>query len=181
MRTFQDIKFMALRRKLLKMWQTLTVLTAQCMQSSYKVDVRFDEKVPDMLSLAPEQLTSIVEQICHSLEDQGPQMQHLHIQPRDDDLDPEEDHGSITAIYDSIISSFPTQGLSLDQIKTKARIVKEIAVDVGLSNVGILISRKLTPSASLLPKLILPKPLESIDQSRTLEPHEDTPELALMT
>jgi hypothetical protein len=108
-------------------------------------DIRFNEKLPIMVSTDPGQLTSSVEQVSHSLEGYGCHIQHLQITPSDIDHDPEENPGSIGSIYDNLMATLP-DGLGLEQARAKAHVMKEIAIDVGLSNVGILKAKRAEPA-----------------------------------
>lgn len=83
----------------------------------------------------PEELSSTIEQIGHQIEEKGFEIRSLHI---DRELDPEDDPGSIASIYNGLISTFPARGLRLNEVRSKAQASREIAIDVGLSNIGLL-------------------------------------------
>jgi hypothetical protein len=85
-------------------------------------------------------LTSAMEQVGHQLEEEGFQIRSLHITPTETDLDPEDDPYSISSIYNSLISTLPSDssGLKATDVTRKIQTIREIAVDVGLANVGVL-------------------------------------------
>jgi RNA polymerase I-specific transcription-initiation factor len=91
-----------------------------------------------MLSLHPEASTSAVEQICHRLEEKRLMIRPLHIISPDADQDPEVDPGGIATIYNDLVAKIPMHGLSTTEISSQAHTIKEIAVDVGLANIGVL-------------------------------------------
>jgi hypothetical protein len=102
-----------------------------------------------MLSMEADALTSSVEQIGHQLEEDGFHIRPLHIVPPNSDLDPEDDPYSISSIYNNLISTLPAHNLGLKaaDITTKVQTIREIAIDVGLANIGIL--RPYTETESL--------------------------------
>ena len=101
-------------------------------------NIRLHWKHTEMLQADPEELSSTVEQIGHQVEEKGFEIRSLQIAQPDRELDPEEDPGSIASIYKGLISTFPARGLRLNEIRSKAQASREIAVDVGLSNIGLL-------------------------------------------
>src|SRR6266496_2498312 len=91
-----------------------------------------------MLAIDTEELTSTIEQVGHHLEEKGLKVRPLHIVLRNQELDPEEDPGSIASIYNNLMATFPSRGLSPSEMKSKFQAIREIAVDVGLANIGVL-------------------------------------------
>ena len=91
-----------------------------------------------MLAIDPEDLTSTMEQVGHDLEEKGFKVRPLHIVLRNQELDPEEDPGSIASIYNHLMATFPSRGLDPPGMKWKCQAIREIAVDVGLANIGVL-------------------------------------------
>lgn len=65
-------------------------------------------------------------------------MRPLHIVSPNEELDPEEDPGSIASIYRTLTAQLPSRGLGSAEIKSKIQAAREIAVDVGCASVGIL-------------------------------------------
>jgi hypothetical protein len=103
-----------------------------------------------MLSIHPDTLTSTIEQIAHQLEDEGSQIRHLHTTSSSLDDDPEDDPGSISWIYNSLLSRLPPHGLTAQDIRIKEQLIRETAVDIGLSNIGILKSTQTTENTDPL-------------------------------
>jgi hypothetical protein len=95
-----------------------------------------------------------MEQICHQLEEKGYNIRPLHIISPNADHDPEVDPGSIATIFHNLIARIPSQGLRPTEINAKAHSIKEIAVDVGLANIGVLKNVDTHPSLSTLAKFI---------------------------
>jgi len=118
-----------------------------------RIDVRLPQKSQDMLFVHPDELTSAIEQVAHQLEDKGFQIQHLRIASSNLDEDPEDDPGSISWIYNHLLSSLPSQGLTAQQIRTKERLMRETAVNIGLSNIGVLKSDHTTETIEPLRSL----------------------------
>src|SRR5208282_1970429 len=102
-----------------------------------------------MLASDPEELTSTMEQVGHHLEEKGYRVRPLHIVPPNQELDPEEDPGSIASIYNNIMATFPSRGLNPSEMKSKFQAIREIAVDVGLANIGVLRPAPSTETSSL--------------------------------
>jgi hypothetical protein len=137
-----------------------------------------------MLSLHPEVLTSAVEQISHRLEEKGLTIRPLHVISPDPDRDPEVDPGSIATIYKDLIAKIPMHGLSATEIASKAHAIKEIVVDVGLANIGVLHGTVLHSSFPTLGKYIDIDPSVKMSQAATTflgnwgqEPQVDKPVL----
>lgn len=109
-----------------------------------------------MLATDPEELSSTMEQVAHHLEEKGLQIRPLHMVPLNQEVDPEEDPGSIASIYTNLMSGLPSRGLSATEMKSKVDAIREIAVDVGLANIGVLkpTSSAETSSLSTLRKFI---------------------------
>jgi hypothetical protein len=102
-----------------------------------------------MMSSDPEELTSTMEQVGYHLEEKGYRVRPLHIVPPNQELDPEEDPGSIASIYNNLIATFPSRGLNPSEMKSKSQAIREIAVDVGLANIGVLRPAPSTETSSL--------------------------------
>ena len=114
-----------------------------------RIDVRLPQKSQDMLFIHPDELTSAIEQVAHQLEDKGFQIRHLRIASSNLDEDPEDDPGSISWIYNHLLSSLPSQGLTAQQIRTKEQLMRETAINIGLSNIGVLKSDHTTETEPL--------------------------------
>jgi hypothetical protein len=82
------------------------------------------------------ELTSTIEQISHSLEDNHYKVHHLAVADKAHDLDPEDDPGSVSYIHKYLVSSIPKTLSDVDYV-SKLRAAREIATVVGLSNIGI--------------------------------------------
>lgn len=89
-----------------------------------------------MIWVDPDNLTSTIEQVGHRLEEEGYRMRPLHILPPNQEFDPEDDPGSISSIY-SKLSKLPSRGLDHSEVRSKLYAMQNIAVDVGLANIGI--------------------------------------------
>jgi len=83
-----------------------------------------------------DELTSAVEQIGHSLEEHDYTVNHLAIANEPNELDPEDDPGSVSYIHKALVSTIPAN-LSGADLMSKLRATREIATFVGLANVGI--------------------------------------------
>ena len=118
-----------------------------------------------MLVIDPEELTSTMEQVGHHLEEKGYRVRPLHIVSPNRELDPEEDPGSIASIYNKLIATLPSRGLNPSEMKSKFQAIREIAVDVGLANIGVLKSAPSTETS-------LNTLREFLDIDRSLEPSE---------
>ena len=105
---------------------------------------RLPQKSPSMLSIHPDTLTSTIEQIAHQLEENGMQIRHLNVLSPHLNDDPEDDPGSISWIYNSLLLSLPSSGLTANDIKTKEQMFRETAIDMGLSNIGVVKSNPIT-------------------------------------
>jgi len=97
----------------------------------------------------PDSLTSTIEQVGHRLEEEGYQMKPLHIIPPNKEFDPEDDPGSISSIYSNLMSKLPSRGLDTSEVNSKWNSIREIAIDVGLANVGVVKSNLSAESPSL--------------------------------
>lgn len=64
-------------------------------------------------------------------------IRHLQVPATPDD-DPEDDTGSISSIYNALLSVIPSQGLTTKEVRAKVQSIRETAIDVGLSNIGVL-------------------------------------------
>src|SRR5271167_253094 len=102
-----------------------------------------------MLTTHPEELSSTMEQVAHHLEEKGLEVKPLHILPPNLEVDPEEDLGSIASIYKTLISALPPRGFSSNEMRSKVQAIHEIAIDVGLANIGVLKPVLATESSSL--------------------------------
>ena len=102
-----------------------------------------------MLASDPDELTSTMEQVGHDLEEKGYQVRPLHIVPPNQELDPEKDPGSIASIYNNLMATFPSRGLNSSEMKSKFQAIREISVDVGLANIGVLRPAPSTETSSL--------------------------------
>jgi len=98
---------------------------------------RLPAKSPDMELMHLDELTSTIEQIAHQLEENGMRIRHLQVSTTPDD-DPENDTGSISSIYNALLSAFPNHGLTTKEVRSKVQSIRETAIDVGLSNIGVL-------------------------------------------
>jgi hypothetical protein len=83
-----------------------------------------------------DELTSTIEQISHSLEEQHYKVNHLAVVDKPHELDPEDDPGSVSYIHKALLSTIP-KDLSGVDLMSKLRAAREIATVVGLANVGI--------------------------------------------
>jgi RNA polymerase I-specific transcription-initiation factor len=91
-----------------------------------------------MTAFDPEELTSTTEQIGHQLEEKGFQVRSLYIGLSNEELDPEEDPGSIASIYRTLTARLPSRDLGSAEIKSKILAAREVAVDVGCASIGVL-------------------------------------------
>jgi hypothetical protein len=102
-----------------------------------------------MLLADPEELSSTIEQVGHHFEENGFQIRPLYIITPDKEVDPEEDPGSIASIYKHLISTLPSHGLNEGEMKSKIHAIHEIALDVGLANIGVLRPARSSETSSL--------------------------------
>jgi hypothetical protein len=102
-----------------------------------------------MLAGDPEELTSTMEQVGHDLEEKGYQVRPLHIVSPNQELDPEKDPGSIASIYNNLMATIPSRGLNSSEMTSKFQAIREISVDVGLANIGVLRPAPSTETSSL--------------------------------
>jgi hypothetical protein len=102
-----------------------------------------------MIAMDPDSLTSTIEQVGHRLEEEGYQIRPLHVIAQNQDFDPEDDPGSISSIYSSLMSKLSSQGLGTSEVKSKLQSIRDIAVDVGLANIGVVKSNATSESPSL--------------------------------
>jgi hypothetical protein len=90
-----------------------------------------------------------MEQVGHHLEEKGFEIKPLHILPPDLEVDPEDDPSSIASIYKTLISALPSRGFNSGEMRSKVQAIHEIAVDVGIANIGVLKPVPATESSSL--------------------------------
>jgi len=102
-----------------------------------------------MITMDPDSLTSAIEQVGHRLEEEGYQMRPLHIIPPNQEFDPEDDPGSISSIYSNLMSKLPSHGLDTSEINSKLFSIRDIAVDAGLANIGVVKPKLSAESTSL--------------------------------
>jgi hypothetical protein len=102
-----------------------------------------------MIEMDPDSLTSTIEQVGHRLEEEGYQMRPLHVVAPNQDFDPEDDPGSISSIYSSLMSKLSSRGLDISEVNSKLQSIRDIAVDVGLANIGVVKSNPSSESPSL--------------------------------
>jgi len=131
-------------------------------------DRRYELKSAEMSEMDPDLLLSNVEQVVHTLEEKNYETRHLHTSILEAEHDPEDDPGSVSFIYNELISSLPKEGVGSKIFKSKEQAIKEIATDVGLANIAIV--RPFTasePPSSLdaLRKFIDMDPLVEISES----------------
>lgn len=82
-----------------------------------------------------DELTSAIEQISHSLEDHHYKVNHLAVD-NPHELDPEDDPGSVSYMHKVLVSTIP-KTLGSTDLLSKLCASREIAIVVGLANVGI--------------------------------------------
>jgi hypothetical protein len=102
-----------------------------------------------MLTTHPEELSSTMEQVVHHLEEKGLEVKPLHVLPPNQEMDPDDDPSSIASIYKTLISALPSRGFNSSEMRSKVQAIHEIAVDVGLANIGVLKPAPVTESSSL--------------------------------
>jgi hypothetical protein len=102
-----------------------------------------------MIAMDPDNLTSTIEQVGHRLEEEGYQIRPLHVIAPSRDFDPEDDPGSISSIYSSLMSKLSSRGLDTSEVKSKLQSIRDIAVDVGLANIGVVKSNATSEAPSL--------------------------------
>jgi len=102
-----------------------------------------------MIAMDPDSLTSTIEQVGHRLEEEGYQIRPLHVITPSRDFDPEDDPGSISSIYSSLMSKLSSRGLDASEVKSKLQSMRDIAVDVGLANIGVVKLNATSESPSL--------------------------------
>ena len=102
-----------------------------------------------MIAMDPDSLTSTIEQVGHRLEEEGYQIRPLHVIAPSQDFDPEDDPGSISSIYSSLMSKLSSRGLDTSEVKSKLQSIRDIAVDVGLANIGVIKSNATSEAPSL--------------------------------
>ena len=104
----------------------------------YDANRRLKWNRPEMSNMDPETLTTAIEQVAHELEERGYKIRSLHLDLAEQEPDPEHDPGSISSIYDRLMSKLPSRGLRHEEWASKVRACKETAIDIGLANIGIL-------------------------------------------
>ena len=125
-----------------------------CFETMYflhrnEANSRRNWKSTEMIAADPDSLTSTIEQVGHNLQEEGYQVKPLHIIPSNQEFDPEDDPGSISSIYSKLISKLPSRGLVTSDITSKLHSIRDIAVDVGLANIGVAKPNPSDESASL--------------------------------
>ena len=90
----------------------------------------------EMWKIDVEELTSTIEQIGHSLEEHHFKVHHLHVADEQNELDPEENPGSVSYIHKTITSAIRKQ-VDSTNLASKIRASHEIAIFVGLTSVAI--------------------------------------------
>lgn len=101
-------------------------------------DRRYELKSTEMSEMDPDLLLSNVEQVVHTLEEKNYEIRHLHTATLEAEHDPEDDPGSVSSIYNELISSLPKDGVGSKIFKSKEQAIREIATDVGLANISII-------------------------------------------
>jgi RNA polymerase I-specific transcription-initiation factor len=134
-----QVTLLQLKRNILEQIESRRDLPFETMYPPIMILVtrRLHTKSPDMIFMNLDALASTIEQIAHQVQENGMNIRHLQV-PTTPDEDPEDDTGSISWIYNSLLSTFPSKGLTTNEIRRKVQSIRETAIDVGLSNIGVL-------------------------------------------